>query len=630
MQSVVDIESIVERILGFVATGIKANDDYDIDINRVLINNDTSKVGSLSQPGYFFSPNETAEVVYEAIKQNPAISKFVVIDNGLAVGFLTSTILNEMLGGRYGFTLHARKPIREIMDTDFLRVDYNMPVDYVAKLAMQRSFGRLYNPIVVELNGMYSGVVTVKDLLDACTRIVEAERDKIALMRDNLKIGLFFMDCNYIIQNQYSRYLEELFSQTDLMGKSFIDILSISVSSQNIDLIKDYFQMVCEHRFDQSMLDDINPLTELHYVGTDPSHRKVFQCGFAPIVNQGEVFILVSIYDVTAKIELQQQLKEEENKRQEEMKAFFELFQVDPQVFGDFLEDAEYEFDQIDEVYRNETVSMQKKLVEIYQSVHAIKSNAVILGLNTFGNKAHSLEAKIKELREHEGEVSYYDMLNLSIDLEKLYQEKEGFKTTIAKINSFKSSGDINRKQGKHILAEALSKTVDKAAADMGKNVKFIIDGIDNEAIEKGPRRIIKEILMQLIRNSVAHGIESPGDRAAKGKNESGVIRLSIKITGANIYVKLGDDGSGLDFGKIAEKALRLNLINKEDASNKAALLKVIFSPGFSTAETEGIHAGRGIGLNLVQDRVHAAKGSVKVQTVSGKGTIFNITFPVV
>jgi two-component system chemotaxis sensor kinase CheA len=629
MQSVVDIENIVERILGLVTVDSKPDDNYKIKIDRMFKSSDTTNVGSLSQTGYFFSPDEISEHIYETVKSNPAISEFTVIDDDFAVGFLTRTALNEMLGGRYGFTLHARKPIREIMNTDFLRVDYNMPVDYVARLAMQRPFGCLYNPIVVEIDGRYSGVVTVKDLLDTCTKIVEAERDKIALMRDNLKIGLFFMDSNYIIQNQYSRYLEELFSQTDLMGKSFIDLLSMSVGAKDIDAIKDYFQMVFEQTFDQDMLDEINPLTELHYTSAVSFCRKVFQCGFAPIINQGEVFVLVSIYDITARVELQQRLDEEENKRQDEMKSFFELIQVEPQVFGDFLEDTEYEFKQIDDINKNETATTKEKLVGIYQSIHAIKSNAVILGLNTFGDMAHLLEEKIKKLREMEGEVPFYDMLNLSIELEKLYQGKEGFKTTIDNINSFKSTNGKKRKHGKHILAEALAKTTEKAAKDMGKNVKFIIDEIDGEAIEKGPRRVIKEVLVQLIRNSVAHGIEVPEDRAAKGKSESGVIRLSIKLNDENVHIKLGDDGNGLDFGKIAEKALRLNLLTKEDAENKDALLKVIFLAGFSTAESEGIHAGRGIGLNLVQDRIRAANGSVKIKTESGKGTIFNITFPV-
>jgi chemotaxis protein histidine kinase CheA len=179
------------------------------------------------------------------------------------------------------------------------------------------------------------------------------------------------------------------------------------------------------------------------------------------------------------------------------------------------------------------------------------------------------------------------------------------------------------------VLIESLTKTTDKAAADMGKKVKFSVVGIDTEAIEKGPRRLMKEVLMQLIRNAVVHGIETPEERLARGKNESGLVRLSIKTDGKVIRVKLADDGKGFDFKKIREKALGLNMLKQEDADDKNALLEVIFLPGFSTAETEGVHAGRGIGLNLVRDRVRDAKGTIKTQSEFGKGTVFTILLPV-
>jgi len=74
---------------------------------------------------------------------------------------------------------------------------------------------------------------------------------------------------------------------------------------------------------------------------------------------------------------------------------------------------------------------------------------------------------------------------------------------------------------------------------------------------------------------------------------------------------------------------LRMKLIGEDEVGNKNQLLKAMFSPGFSTAEDEeGIHAGRGIGLNLVRDRVRDAKGTIKLQTEFGKGTVFNIVFP--
>ena len=599
---------------------------FDNKIEDTFSHVDKMSIVHLTKPGYCFAPDEEAINVYEIIKRNPSITEFSVIENDSAIGFLTRAAFNEKLGGQYGFSLYSKSPIKEIMKTNFLSVDHCMPLDQVSRLAMQRPFERLYNPIIVEKEGKYLGIVTVKDLLDTCTNMALAERDEIALMRDNLKIGLFFMDRNFIIQEKYSRYLEELFSLSGLGGKSFIDLLLSSVSGKELNAIKDYFDMVFNGKLDQSMLEEINPLTELHYKENSCFDKKVFQCGFATINHiSSEVYMLVSIYDITARVELQHRLAEEEEKRQEEMKTFYEILQIDPLVFKDFIDDAEYEFEKINRTLKNELMSSNDVLVEIYQSIHAIKSNAVILGLNAFGSKAHKLEHAIKKLREREDD-SFTDMLNLTIDIENFSEEKERIKTTINKINSFKLE---HSRKPDQILIETLTKTADKAARDMDKKVMFIAEEIESEAVEKCQMRLIKEALIQLIRNSAVHGIETPEERLDKGKDQRGIIRLSIKMKEEKIHIKLSDDGRGLDYSKIAEKALQKNLIKPEDINNKDILLKIIFSPGFSTAENETVHAGRGIGLNLVQDRVREGKGAIKVQTEPGRGTAFHIYFPV-
>jgi len=461
-----------------------------------------------------------------------------------------------------------------------------------------------------------------------------AERDEIAAMKDSMQIGLFFMDKNFIIQDHYSRYLEEMLSEQNLFGKAFTDIITDSVSKNELEAIKDYFNMILERSYDQEMLDDINPLSEMRYVNRNSENIKVLQFAFTTVERgRGEVFILVTVYDITVRVELQQRLAEEESRRQEEMQSVFELIKVEPGVFNDFMEDMEYEFDSIDKIQKNDTLSTHEMLVKVYQSVHAIKSNAVILGLNVFGNKMHNLESKIKKLREREGNVSFADMLNLTMDIEKISGERQNFRDIISKLQSYAggAGAGTGERQNVKVLIESLAKTTSRAAEDMGKQIKFIASDIDPEAIDKGPRRVMKEILMQFIRNSAVHGIEAPNVRKAKKKNEIGVIKLSIKITEdhQNIHIKLSDDGGGLNYRKIAEKALANKLIKREDAKNPDILMKVIFAPGFSTAETEGVHAGRGIGLNLVRDRIKEVGGTIKLRSETDKGVLFFVSVPV-
>ena len=454
-----------------------------------------------------------------------------------------------------------------------------------------------------------------------------AERDEIAAMRDSLKIGLFFMDRDFVIQDNYSRYLEELVSDTELNGKQFTTILTASVTPKELNIIKDYFSMVFDRAFDQAMLEDINPLQELYYVSAKTKQKKIFQCEFLAIERgRGETVILGTIYDITEKVKLQRRLLDEEKRRQEEMRSIFELIQVDQKLFGDFLFEAEYEFLQINDILNNDNLSDHEILVAVYQSIHAVKSNAVVLGLDTFGEKVHNLESIIKKLREKEGDVPSDDMRYLTEEIEKLTQEKDGFKTTVNKISAFKV-GD-GHKHSEYIFIESLSKAAEKAAADLNKKVRFIADDIESGAVSKKLERVIKEVLMQLIRNSVAHGIEMPEERAAKGKDECGTIQLTIKCEGNTVHVKLRDDGNGLDFDRIREKAVLFHLLNEEDTASNDDLIKVLFEPGFSTAATEGIHAGRGIGLSLVKDRVRDMNGTIDLQTVTDVSTVFDIYFP--
>ena len=133
-------------------------------------------IGKIAKVGHVFKPQECVETIYNAMKHDSAITEFTVVEKGRPLGFMTKTTFHEMLGGRYGYWLHSKKSISELVaGHEFLMVDYSMPLDYVTKLSMQRPQERLYNPVVVQNDDIYCGIVTIKDLLDACTKIeVEA------------------------------------------------------------------------------------------------------------------------------------------------------------------------------------------------------------------------------------------------------------------------------------------------------------------------------------------------------------------------------------------------------------------------------------------------------------------------
>jgi two-component system chemotaxis sensor kinase CheA len=500
---------------------------------------------------------------------------------------------------------------------------------YNYTIEMASRFCGVYT-LVALLTVVYERVRLAKDRrVERLTRELQIERDLVTAMKDNLKTGLFLMNREYVIQGAYSKPLEAILGTDEIEGKKLTAFLAASLKAKERDTLEDYFNMVVNRQFEAAMLEDINPIAEFTYVDEIQKEQKIIRTSFSSVdMGFNDFYIMGSFEDISAAKELERQLAEEANKREEEMRALFQVIQIDPAVFGDFIEDTDYEFDRINETLKNQELSAKEAMVEIYQSVHAIKSNALILGLDNFSGKLHELENIIKQYRDNDDAVSFEDVLHVTVELEKIMKEKDKFRNIIDKIESFRSVTGGNRRQDRYVLVETLSRACKKAAEAQEKQVSFTVEELDGSILESGPRRIIKEVLTQLVRNSVYHGIERPEDRIQKGKNAEGAIALSITREKGSIHLKLSDDGRGLDFDKIREKALKLNLLQEKEVNNKNQLLQVIFSPGFSTADSADVHAGRGIGLNLVRDRIRDLRGSIKLSSEPGRGTVFNIFIP--
>jgi two-component system chemotaxis sensor kinase CheA len=475
---------------------------------------------------------------------------------------------------------------------------------------------------------VYEHIRTSKEKnLEKLNRLLKAERDEFIAMRNSLKIGLFLMDKDLIIQKHYSHLLNDILGEAHLSGRKFTDLLTLSLTSAEISSLGNFFDMVRERRFDAGMLEDINPLQEFKYVCGEGGQIKTLQCVFTPIDRaSGDTVIMGSIEDITSKVEFEKQLQKEEAKHQEEMNTLFEVLQIDPAVFNDFIEDTEYEFETINDVLKNSKISSKDTLVTISQSIHAIKSNAAILGLNNYSQKLHDLESYIKDLQV-KSDVVFDDMLNLTFRIEEVMTAKDKFSESIEKVKTF-VTGRI-KKSAVDILVESLRRTVERMSASTGKKVVMDTSGVAAAAFEKAPRRIVKEALLQLVRNAMFHGIEIPEERVKKGKKETGRIKLSLKQENENIHIMLQDDGRGLDFEKIKQRVEKMHLIKKnESIGNKNLIYQAIFMPGFSTAENANMYAGRGMGLDLVRSRIREHNGTIKIQTEAGKGSVFHIFLP--
>ncbi|AWI54214.1 hybrid sensor histidine kinase/response regulator [Aquabacterium olei] len=176
-------------------------------------------------------------------------------------------------------------------------------------------------------------------------------------------------------------------------------------------------------------------------------------------------------------------------------------------------------------------------------------------------------------------------------------------------------------------LSDRLYRVVRQAAKETGKQVRLDVVGGQTE-VDRGVLERMTGAFEHLLRNCITHGIESPEQRQAAGKDASGQITVALKQEGNEVVISFRDDGAGLDLQRIAARARASGLLAADAEPTEAELAQLIFTPGFSTAEVVTELAGRGIGMDVVRSEVNAMGGRIETASASGQGTSFTLVLP--
>ncbi len=177
-------------------------------------------------------------------------------------------------------------------------------------------------------------------------------------------------------------------------------------------------------------------------------------------------------------------------------------------------------------------------------------------------------------------------------------------------------------------ISERLQRIVRQTARELNKRVEMTIDG-ENIELDRGVLDKLGAPLEHLLRNAVAHGLETTEERIKSGKPEIGHIRLKVNMENDEITLIITDDGAGVNLAKVKQKATEKGFLAAGQDVTEQALMAVIFEPGFSTADSISQIAGRGVGLDAVRSDIAALGGRIDVSNVSGSGAMFNIYLPV-
>jgi len=166
-------------------------------------------------------------------------------------------------------------------------------------------------------------------------------------------------------------------------------------------------------------------------------------------------------------------------------------------------------------------------------------------------------------------------------------------------------------------------------ARDLNKEVDFLIEGKETEL----DRTVIDEIgdpLVHLLRNAIDHGLESSQERLKKGKVSKGTVLLRARHEGNNVYIEVEDDGGGIDTNRVIAKAVEKGILTSRDAEqlSREEAIELLFNSGFSTAQNITDISGRGVGLDVVKNKIESLSGEIFVDSKPGQGTRFRIKLP--
>ena len=174
---------------------------------------------------------------------------------------------------------------------------------------------------------------------------------------------------------------------------------------------------------------------------------------------------------------------------------------------------------------------------------------------------------------------------------------------------------------------QKMARLVRDLSGQVGKEIRLVLVGEETEL----DRTLVEELgdpLVHMIRNAADHGIESPADRVAAGKEPSGTITLRAFHKGGMVFIEIQDDGRGLSVPRIRAKAIDRGLIDPLEPLSEREVLDLIFAPGFSLAATVTDLSGRGVGMDVVRRNIERLRGTIEIDSAEGRGTTFTIGLP--
>ena len=484
---------------------------------------------------------------------------------------------------------------------------------------------------------------TVRNLRQNDDELEQARQETTGIL-NTVREGLFLLDSDLIISSQFSNEMQEIFETSNIGGREFTDLIDDIVSPAELKTVKEFVKLLFDPEKIESLIGSLNPLEEIKVNVTDKEGNfktKYLNFKFYRVMRRDKIRdVLVSVRDISDQVLLQQQLESTKEQGEQQIEMLVSFLHADPKLLKRFLVDSRDSLGGINEILK-EPVSgkadFKSKVDKMFIEVHRMKGEAGAMKFDAFADKAHEFESELADLKKVSN-IEGLDFLPLTIRLDNLisYTDTLGELSSRLGTTAVSADDDVSAAVAPSIAEHAkkwshLSELVEKISSDTGKKVDFVMSGLVESDLNDDYHGVINDISIQLIRNSLVHGIEEGTDRKKRSKNETGRIDLRVaKLPDGSVELTVRDDGQGLNLDKIRKKVIELGQATEEEIAKwpENKIVNMAFQSGFSTADETTMHAGRGIGLDVIRDRVKELGGKLRLRQMAEKFCQFEIILP--
>ncbi len=441
----------------------------------------------------------------------------------------------------------------------------------------------------------------------------------------SVREGLFLLTRERTVGGQRSASLDKIFGDQLKPGDNFHQVISRICRLENAEAAEHYIDVLFNRKIKQALLEQLNPLKEIELINANKQRKGTTFVSFEfdQIREDNEVVaLLVSIFDVSDEVRLARELANAESRAKGEIDLLLGVLDHNPETVAEFLQSARRNLQLINQELQGIQPALQSypQLVNrIARTLHSLKGEAGTLGCNSITLEIHEFEVLLTPLRGRPS-IQGDDLIPVAVALSRLLAEIAKVDRIINRIRQH-VAGRSNTEKVVDPLWETLQgieKFALKVAEDLNKKVRIETAAPRLNQVPPHLANILKQAVPQLIRNAIAHGIETPQEREQQGKTSTGLVRVELSHEAdGTLTMTVHDDGRGISASHLRTVLVARNLKTPEEVAEMSddQVVAMLFEPGFSSLDQAHIHAGRGEGLGVVKDALREIDGRLRISS---------------